>query len=58
MKKPNRNPFVAVVLWLLAAGTIYSAFYLVHGRVLSFGFGLIGGILIAFAIVFSGWTIG
>jgi hypothetical protein len=58
MKKPNRDPLTAVILWLLAAGTIYSAFYLVHGRILSFGLGLAAGIFIVFAILFSGWTIG
>jgi hypothetical protein len=58
MKKPNRNPLIALIFWLLAAGTIYAAFYVVHGRILSFSFGLIGGLLIVFAVVFSGWTLG
>ncbi|HEY4837286.1 MAG TPA: hypothetical protein VIH72_01685 [Candidatus Acidoferrales bacterium] len=58
MKKPNRDPLTAVIVWLLAAGTIYSAFYLIHGRILSFTLGVIGGFLIALAILFSGWTIG
>jgi hypothetical protein len=58
MKTPNRDPLTAVILWALAAGTIYPAFYLFHNRILSFSFGLIGGILIVFAILYSGWTIG
>jgi hypothetical protein len=58
MKKTNRDPLTAVILWLLAAGTIYPAFYLVHSRFLSFTLGLIGGLLIVLAVLFSGWTIG
>ena len=58
MKKPNRDPLTAVIMWLLAAGALYPAFYLVHNRFLSFMLGLIGGLLIVLAILFSGWTIG
>jgi len=53
MKKPNRSPLAAVTLWLLAACAIYNSFFLMHGRALSFTFGVIGGVLIVFAILFS-----
>ncbi len=57
MKKPHRNPFAAVTLWVLAASAICNSFYLTHNRALSFTFGVIGGALIVFAIRFSDLTI-
>jgi hypothetical protein len=57
MKKPNRNALIALVLWILAAGTLYAA-YKLHDHTQSFVLGITGGLLIAFALVFSGWTIG
>jgi hypothetical protein len=57
VKKPNRNPFIAVILWALAAGVLYVAFKN-HNHTASFVLGIVGGILIASAPVFSGWTIG
>ena len=57
MKKPNRNPLIGLILWVLAAAVLYIA-YKGHNHMASFVLGIVGGVLIAYALVFSGWTIG